>query len=134
MNDEVFLQQFENGTYPLDQWHHRAHIKVAYLYLTRFGLEQAVQTLPDRIRAYNKANQIQDTPTSGYHETVTMAWLRILQATIREHGLRATADEFADCHPQLGRKTVLLQYYSRELIMSARAKRDFAAPDLASLP
>lgn len=132
--DDLFIQQFESRTFPLDQWHHRAHVKLAYLYLVRFGRDTAAQKLRDGIRAYNAANHIQDLPTSGYHETMTMAWLHIIHATMEVYGQRATADEFFDFHPQLGQKKILRLFYSPELFMSPQAKRDFLKPDLTSLP
>ncbi len=134
MTDDEFLQQFEMCTFPLDQWHHRAHVKVAYLYAARFGLDVAAKKLRDGIRAYNAANQIQDTPTGGYHETMTQAWLRIIHTTIQEYGPLPTADEFFDFHPQLSQKKNLRLFYSVEVFMSPRAKREFVEPDLTHLP
>lgn len=132
--DDAFLKQFEDCSLPLTEWRHRAHIKVAYLILGKFSFEEAVQRIRAGIRAYNAAHGIQDTPTGGYHETITQAWIRIVDTTIREYGRATTADEFIDDHPQLTEKKVLRLFYSRELIMSAAAKAEFVAPDLAPLP
>ena len=33
MTDGEFLSCFENCSLPFDQWNHRAHVKVAFLYL-----------------------------------------------------------------------------------------------------
>src|SRR5687767_14333536 len=99
--DDDFLRQFEACILPLDQWHHRAHLKVAYLYLTMLDFESAAQRVRDGIRAYNSTHQIEDTPTSGYHETMTMAWLHIIAAMLSEYGSAASADQFLDSQPQL---------------------------------
>lgn len=40
MSDEEFLAAFEART--LDEFHHRDHIKVTYLYLRRYPLEEAM--------------------------------------------------------------------------------------------
>jgi hypothetical protein len=134
MNDDDFLQQFESLSYPFDQWHHRAHVKLAYLYTVRFGVEAAAQKLREGIRAYNAANKVEETATSGYHETMTQAWLRIIHTTIEEYGPRATADEFFDFHPQLSQKKILRLFYSVDLFMSPLARREFVQPDLTHLP
>ncbi|MGC9944684.1 MAG: hypothetical protein ABSE48_22915 [Verrucomicrobiota bacterium] len=134
MSDDEFLEQFETCAFPFDQWHHRAHVKLAYIYATRFGLEIASQKLRDGIRAYNAANKVQEGPASGYHETMTQAWLRIIHAAIQEYGQRATADEFFDFHPQLGQKKILRLFYSADLFISPLAKREFVEPDLTGLP
>jgi len=134
MNDDEFVRQFEARSFPFDQWHHRAHVKLAYIYLVRFGFAIASRKLRDGIRAYNAANNVPDEPTRGYHETLTMFWLRIIQMTVQEYGPRATADEFFDFHPQLSQKKIHRLFYSSDLFMSARAKREFVEPDLTSLP
>ena len=134
MNDDEFIEQFEACAFPFDQWHHRAHVKLAYLYLVRFGFENAVIKLRDGIRAYNGANHVSDSPMSGYHETVTQFWLRIIQTTVQQYGAPATADEFFDFHPQLSQKKNHRLFYSPGLFMSPQAKREFVEPDLTDLP
>lgn len=131
----MFMRQFEACTFPFEEWHHRAHVKIAFLYAVRFGLETAAKKLRDGIRAFNSANNVRDTPGGGYHETMTMAWLHIIDATAREYGQEHfTADEFVDFHPQLREKKVLRLFYSPELLMSPNAKYEFVRPDLAPLP
>lgn len=103
--DDVFLQQFESRTLPFAQWTHRAHLKIAYLYLTRMNFEAAAQKVCDGIRAYNTANNVLESPTRGYHQTTTMAWLHIIAAMLAEYGPAATTDEFIDAQPQLTKKS-----------------------------
>ena|ERR1700722_8113959 len=132
--DALFLQQFENRTLPFAQWTHRAHLKVAYLYLTQVDFDAAAQKVCDGIRAYNAANNVQESLTSGYHQTTTMAWLHIMAAMIAEYGAAATADEFLDSQPQLTQKKILRLFYSRERFKSPEAKATFVMPDLTDLP
>jgi hypothetical protein len=132
--DDIFLEQFEMRTLPFAEWTHRAHLKIAYLYLTRTDFDSAAQKVCDGIRAYNAANNVPESPTSGYHQTTTMAWLHIMAATIAEYGPAATADEFLDAQPQLTQKKILRLFYSRERFASPTAKTTFVPPDLAPLP
>ena len=134
MNDEEHLSQFENQSLPLDHWNHRAHLKVAYLYLTRFPFDEALRRMRVGVRAYNAANHIVDSPTGGYHETLTCAWLHLVHMTLRQFGPAASADAFFDAQSQLGQKRSLLLFYSRDRIMSSEAKASFIPPDLAPLP
>jgi len=133
-DDDLLTQQFENCTFPFDEWHHRAHVKLAYLYVVRFGPVVAGQKLRDGIRAYNAANGVEDAPRSGYHDTMTQAWVWIIDATVQAYGQLATADEFVDSHPQLREKKILRLFYSPELFLSPRAKEEFVEPDLTRLP
>lgn len=134
MNDDEHLQRFEDQSLPLGQWTHRAHLKVAYLYLLRFSFDETMLRLRAGIRAYNAAQGIVDSPTGGYHETMTCAWLQLVHTTLRQFGAAETADAFFDAQSQLTQKRALLLFYSRDRIMSAEAKATFIAPDLAPLP
>jgi hypothetical protein len=70
----------------------------------------------------------------GYHETITVAWLRIIAATIRHYGAPARADDFCDRHPHLLAPTLLRLFYSRERLASPESKIRFVEPDLNPLP
>jgi len=133
-DDDHFIAEFEACRWPLEKWHHRDHVKLAYLYLLRHGLDGAASRLRDGIRAHNAAHHIPDRPDSGYHETMTQAWLRLVHLALCEYGPAASADEFVEQHPELSEKKTLRLFYSRELFMSPRAKREFVEPDLAPLP
>src|SRR4051812_26038643 len=134
MDDATFLKSFENRTLPFDQWHHRAHIKVAYLYLQQHSLAQAIEKVRTGIKAYNAAHQVPEAPDRGYHETMTGAWVRLVHLTLCEYGPGETEDEFFEQHPQLSQKKALRFFYSRERFMSPQAKVEFWEPDLAPLP
>jgi hypothetical protein len=134
LDDETFLSRFEAGTFPLEQWHHREHIKVAYLYLRAHPFELAVERMRTGIRALNAAHGVPDELARGYHETMTQAWMRLVHVTLCEYGPAASADEFFALNPQLTEKKVLRLFYSRDRVMSAAAKARFVEPDLAPLP
>jgi len=134
MDDEKFLAEFEACRWPLEDWHHRQHIKVAYLYLARYSFDEAVVRVRERIKAHNAAHQVPESPTGGYHETMTQAWMRLVHHTICEYGTADNADAFFEQHPELSEKKTLRLFYSRELFMSPRAKVQFVEPDLAPFP
>ena len=149
LSDEEFLRQFETCTYPYAHWTHRAHLRVAYCYVTRFGLQGAIPKVTSGIRAYNQSQGIVDTPTSGYHETMTVAWLHLVAAMLAEYGPSGAVDpagpsllgldappsqEFLEAQPQLREKKVLRLFYSRQRFMLPEAKYHFVPPDLAPFP
>lgn len=133
-DDKTFLTEFEACRWPLSEWHHRDHIKLAYLYLCRYSFEEALSRIRDGIKAHNAAHQVPDSPTNGYHETMTQAWLRLVQFTIDEYGHTTNADEFYESHPELSQKKTLRLFYSRKLFTSPEAKAGFCEPDLTTFP
>src|SRR6267378_3372211 len=132
--DEAFLKAFEDCTLPFEQWRHRAHIKVAYLYLCRHAYDQALGRIRENIKRYNAATNTPESLERGYHETITVAWMRLVHFTLCEYGPAATADEFLDAQEHLLNRKALRFFYSREQIASWRAKAEFVEPDLAPFP
>jgi hypothetical protein len=117
-----------------EDWHHRQHIKVAYMYLKSHSFDGAMTRLRERIKAYNAAHKVPESLTSGYHETMTQAWLRLIYFTLCEYGPAETADAFYEQNPQLWQMKALRFFYTRDLFLSARAKAEYVEPDLTPLP
>ena len=134
MDDATLLERFEAQGIPLAEWTHRAHLKVAFLYLMRFSFEDAATRMEDGIRRLNAANQVPEAVDQGFHVTMTRAWMRIIDTTARVYGPYDDADAFVDDHPQLHERLLLRLFYSRPRICSADAKARFVEPDLAPLP
>ena len=137
MTDRQFLHAFETRALPFDQWTHRAHVKVAFLYLRKFRFDRALTRISNAIRAYNAANNVPESPTSGYNQTTTHAFLHLVAATMAAYEPAfpsKNADAFCDTHPQLMTRHVLRLFYSPQRRMHPRAKAKFINPDLAPLP
>ncbi len=137
MDDKELLIQFESCSLPFSQWTHRAHVKVAYLYLKAYPFDQAMERIRQHIKAYNAANNRPEGPTMGYNETTTRAFLHLVDVTIRAYGEyfpTTDADSFCDAHPQLMTRNVLRLFYSPERRVHPEAKTRFIEPDLAPLP
>jgi hypothetical protein len=60
IDDEAFLAEFEACRWPMDQWHHQQHFKLAYLYLRRYPLDAAMDRIRERIKAHNAAHNSED--------------------------------------------------------------------------
>jgi hypothetical protein len=137
MDDAEFLRQFEALTLPFAQWNHRAHVKVANLYLRSHSFDEALLRMRQGVKAYNVANNVPESKTSGYNETTTHAFLRLIAAVMRAYGEVfpvTDADAFCDTHPQLMTRHALRLFYSPKRRMHPLAKTQFVEPDLAPLP
>ena len=134
MDDETFMATFEASAFPMDQWHHREHIKAAYLYLRRYPFDIALERMKASILALNAAQHVPEVPGRGYNETMTQAWLRLVHCCLTQYGPSATADRFYEEHPELSQSKILRFFYSKDLLSSPRTKTEFVEPDLAKLP
>lgn len=134
MDDDAWVARFEACEIPLEEWNHRAHLRVAWTYLRRHGLEEATKRMRAGILRFNASKGVPDGLDQGYHETLTVAWLRILDAMMRVNGPEADAAAFFEKHTQLHSKALLRLFYSRDRFLTREAKQRFVEPDLAPLP
>ena len=132
MTDDEFLAAFEART--LDALHHRDHIKVTYLYLRRYPLDEAIVKVRIGLQGLLVAwgAPVNDLER-GYHETMTQAWVRLVHLTLNDAGVAESSDVFCDRHPKLMQKTHLHSFYSPKRLKTWEAKRTFVEPDLAPL-
>jgi hypothetical protein len=133
-DDDKFLEQFESKTLPLEEWHHKQHIKVAYLYLRKFPFDKAMERMRAGVKAFNAAKGIPEALDRGYHETMTQAWLRLVYFTLCEYGAAESAEAFYERSEHLTQKKTLRFFYTREVFMSWQAKKEFVEPDIVPLP
>ena len=134
MDDSQFLNAFENCTLPFDDWTHRAHLRVAYLYASKFDLQTATDKMRAGIKAYNKATNTPEELERGYHETITVAYMHLVTAALQQSGPFENSEAFCDACAVSLNKPVLLKYYSKNRIISIKAKQTFVEPDLQPLP
>lgn len=127
MTDDAFLKGFEACS--LDSFGHRDHLRVAFAYARRDGVEPAIAKARAGLRRFAAAHG----EPERYHETLTTAWARVVAAHAVEHP-EAGFDAFLAAHPQLLRRDLLLGHYSRERLFSEPARARFADPDLLALP
>jgi hypothetical protein len=127
MSDDDFIAQLEACTLPEDRFHHADHLHAAWLYLTRVPLTQAIARFSEVLRAYAASQGKADR----YHETVTWAYLLLLNERIRRPSSPATWEHFEALHPDLfdWKNSILLRYYRQETLDSPLARQVFLMPD-----
>lgn len=131
---EQLVQQFEQCMLPGAEWTHAAHLTVALWYLMHHSVEEAAHLMRDGIQRYNASRGIESTLTGGYHETITLFYLRLIDRFLRKAERSAGLPELAQCLIRdFGYKKLLTRYYSRHLLMSPEARFGWVEPDLQRL-
>jgi hypothetical protein len=130
-DDEIrrLVESFEACTFHPSEFRHYQHLAVALWYVRHLPHEEAVTRMTTGIRrlaeTYGK---------TGYHETITLFWLRIVSdfagKAESEASLAATANQLIEL---CNNKNLISDYYSAELLESARAKAEWVEPDLRKL-
>jgi hypothetical protein len=129
-SDENFLRAFEDLSFPVDLFHHREHIRVAWLYLKSSDATRAGERMSEGIRRF--ANH--HGATQKYHHTLTLAWMRLVAAALVETPEGYSFEQFITAHPRLKDTKHLDKYYSKELLQTATARAGWVEPDLQPLP
>lgn len=125
---------FEDCTLPRSHWTHQAHLTVALWYLTHFSEEEAIKCIRDRIRNYNIAIGIENTKDSGYHETITLFWMRIILTYLISKGKDCMFIDIANNLINTYKNAELIfEYYSRDLLLSWQSRVSWIKPDRKSL-
>ena len=126
-----FVARFRERTLPKSEWTHAAHLSVGAWHVHRHGVDGAVERLRQGIRALNDSHGTANTDSSGYHETITRAYAHLIADFLSEQreGTLAQRVGVLLASP-LAHKNALLEYYSKELLMSVAARGEWSDPDL----
>jgi hypothetical protein len=121
------VRLFESCELPGERWTHRAHLAVAATYVRRYPLSEATDRARTYIRQYNASRGNH----TGYHETITVLFMRLVCHELRSNPpeLAAFVNALAGRYP-LSR---LLEYYSADRIWSAEARAGLVGPDVRPL-
>ena len=132
---ETFLHGFENGTLAKPEWTHGAHVAAAASYLFGSDLQTVLPLMRARISSFNVAVGGANTPTSGYHETLTHFWLLIVAESLRQHPPASRLEAARHAVAVFGEaRTLHTLYYSGDVVKDTAARQQWRAPDLLPLP
>src|SRR6185436_13798598 len=124
---------FHDATLPAAQWTHAAHLRIAWLHLERWELDEAHLRMRVGIIRLNAVHGTEETVKRGYHETITRTWFAIV-ASLRRIDRCHDSLEFVTSHASLLDRDAPLRHYTRDLLFSPRARAVYVPPDLAPLP
>ena len=129
--DMEFLRASDGGAYAPADFNHRAHVRLAYVYLATNDVERATTLLRAAIVNFLKHHGV--TPTK-YHETLTQAWSLAVFLFMLHTPSALSADDFIRQTPLLLDSRIMLTHYSAERLFSPRARAALVQPDLAPIP
>jgi hypothetical protein len=127
MKDAEWMEAFESCTLPNDSFHHRDHVKMAFLYLQKYKPLEALGYFSSALIRFATAHG----KPNLYNETITWAFLLLIRERIARTNPAETWSEFSATNTDLLRwdNNILLKYYRPETLTSELAKRVFLFPD-----
>jgi hypothetical protein len=124
-NDEL-IHRFESDVIPGDSFHHADHVRLAFAYLSRYPVVQALEKFSSALKRFAAARG----KTQLYNETITCAYFFL----IHERMIRcpyAKWDEFSLQNADLliWKDGILSRYYREDTLRSDLARSVFVLPD-----
>jgi hypothetical protein len=125
MNDHDFAAAFERCEIAGDAFHHRDHVRLAWVYLGQLPLIDALKRFTESLKRFAAHN---GSP-GLYHDTITWAYLLL----IHERMERNPAEDFATFEAAnadlfVWKPSILSRYYDQETLDSPLARRTFLMP------
>jgi hypothetical protein len=126
----ALVSAFELCSFHPSEFRHYQHLTVGLWYVWHLSFADATEKVTTGIRrlarTYGK---------TGYHETITLFWLRIVANFVAER--RRTSSLVMTANALIGNyndKNFIRKFYSEELLDSAKAKAEWVEPDVQPLP
>lgn len=118
---------------PKHLWTHEAHFSTTLYLLLRHPEIILERDMPGLIARYNESVGGVNSDTGGYHETLTQFFIRVVRhfAAASREDLLTTANALVGS--PLASRDFPLQFYSKELLFSVRARRNWVEPDVRAL-
>lgn len=127
---EAIVRGFESCTTAETDFPHRSHLAVATWYLQDADVPAALQKMRASILNFLDHYHIE----GKYNETITLFWLIVVERYLR--GLDANLSLLERTNAvieALSDSRLMFEYYSKELLWSEQAMREWVDPDLKSL-
>ena len=131
-DDERFRDDFANGTTTAAEFDHRAHVRLAYVFLVTEDVDSATARMRSALHAFMRHHGVDSS--AKYHETITRAWILAVRHFMDRTAHSASADEFIEANPILLDTKIMLTHYSAELLFSPEARARVVEPDLQRIP
>jgi len=128
-SDNGFLRALETGAIPNHAFHHRDHLRAAWLYVRQRGATDAERAMLDTIRRFASLHG----HASKFHFTLTAVWVKLVAAHATHH-VEATFDELLKLDGRLLDKDLPLRFYSAGVLFSENARARWVEPDVRALP
>jgi hypothetical protein len=127
MTDDEFIAAFEDCRLANESFRHADHVRMAFLYLSRYPALEAIQRFSSSLARFAAAKG----KPGLYHETITWAFLLLIRERMARAGRAQRWSEFVASNADLMNceENILRQYYRDETLASDLARCTFLFPD-----
>jgi hypothetical protein len=126
MDDHDFVFAMENMRFPLAEFDHEAHLRLAWIYFRNKPLAEGMIAFRDTLQRCARHHGV----TAKYHETITYIFLIVVHDRMTIHPNDGWSS-FRSRNPSLFNdwRATLAALYSQDVLDSERAKERFMLPE-----
>ena len=126
LSDAVFEWQFEEGRLDPSMFSHEAHIRLAWIHINNYGVDNACIHICRQIKNF----ALQLGLNEKFNKTVTIAAIK----AVYHFMLKSKSDNFQDFIHEFPRlknnfKELIDTHYGFDIFKSEKAKKEFLEPD-----
>lgn len=127
LSDTEFEQQFNSCELSPEDFSHEAHLRLAWININQYGIEQAEQNIQSQLKRYVEFIGAKDK----YNTTLTVAAIKSVYHFMRK-SKSASFKDFIVEFPRLkyGFKDLMNSHYGFDIYNSEKAKSEYLVPDL----
>lgn len=127
MDDNQFFEEIQATTFPLKEFDHKAHLRLAFIAIQKLGLPQAELKVGELIYALAAKHGGE----AIYHVTVTRRAVQLVAQYIASYNSKTFAEFEKHAQPLFtDLKSAIQQRYSFDVFVDQRARANWIAPDL----
>ncbi len=129
LTDEQFEQQFKDASLDPALFSHEAHIRLAWIHISKYGADVAAEHLCRQIAVFDATHD----DGTNYNKTVTVAAVKAVHHFM-DKSSASTCAEFIQENPRLifNFKDLIRAHYSQNIFKDEVARHTYVPPDLAS--
>ena len=126
--DDQFEEKFKNCTLPPILFTHEAHLRLAYIHVTKYGLRKAISNLCFQIDDFER----KFGDGRKFNRTVTVAAVKVVHHFMTKSKSIGYKNLLKD-YPRLkgNFKSLIKTHYSLNIFIDKTAKHEYLEPDLA---
>jgi hypothetical protein len=130
LSDDEFLRAFFSAELANSSFHHRDHLRLAWLMVRGQGLAEAEARVTEGIQHFAAVNG----HAARYHDTMTRFWVRVVAHAVAHRPEIEDFDIFLAAYPMLLDASLPFRHWRRKAMFTAEARAEWREPDLVPLP
>lgn len=131
---ELLAEKFRNQTLLKEEWTHHSHLIVALWFVSKYDFYEAVCRLKSGIIQLNAFHKTENTSSSGYHETLTIFWAKIIHLYISSNQqlpLVSLVNNFLNSG--LSSRSLPFEFYDKNELLSSEYRCIYGEPKLKEI-